>query len=209
MRALVQALLLFLTLGLVGSSAALVQRALALPAPAPLTLTSFRLSMAVGEGRYMSLSDIEAYGRRCGIKLVSKVTGPYLRIEAFAVGDGADPQSSSDNGNGNDLLRTGVGSTEQLIGYCTAFIRPVPFNLLQLDTIQVKNRRQTLGFKREQWTVDGPGISFIMGSWALRWGWDRGCRRAELLAVKDSELMHKVYTPVKIRACPPSIPRLT
>ena len=30
-----------------------------------------------------------------------------------------------------------------------------------------------------------------MGSWALRWAHEKGCRRAELLAVKDSELMHR------------------
>ena len=64
--------------------------------------------------------------------------------------------------------------------------------MLQLDTIQVKNRRQIIGFKRNNWKMDGPGISFIMGTWALRWAWGKGCRKAELLAVNDSEKMHAI-----------------
>ena len=180
MRALVQVLLLL------ASGDAFVRDAVP---PARLQAAT-RLAARDTDADYMSLIDIESYGRRCGIKLVSKATGPYLRIEAFAVG--------SDNEGSANLVGTGSGATEQLIGYCTAFVRPLPFNLLQLDTIQVKNRRQTLGFRREKWTVDGPGISFIMGSWALRWGWERGCRRAELLAVKDSELMHKVSPTVPL-----------
>ena len=40
--------------------------------------------------------------------------------------------------------------------------------------------------------MKGPGICFIMGSWALKWAYDKGCRRAELLAVDDSEKMHAV-----------------
>jgi len=31
-----------------------------------------------------------------------------------------------------------------------------------------------------------------MGSWALRWAFDCGCTDTELLAVKDTELMHQI-----------------
>eukprot|EP01035_Chromulina_nebulosa_P020670 gene20670-26800_t len=63
-----------------------------------------------------------------------------------------------------------------------------------IETIQVKNRRQTLGFKRSGWTIDGPGISFLMGTWALRWAYDKGCNRAQLLAVDDSPRMQRILT---------------
>ena len=56
----------------------------------------------------------------------------------------------------------------------------------------MKNHRQYLGYRRGSWTVDGPGISFILGSWAIKWAYDKGCRRAELLAVRDSDLMNLV-----------------
>jgi hypothetical protein len=61
-----------------------------------------------------------------------------------------------------------------------------------LDTIQVKNRRQNLGYKRKAWDPSASGISFIMGSWALCWATEKGCQRAELLAIKDDENMHSI-----------------
>lgn len=60
------------------------------------------------------------------------------------------------------------------------------------DTIQVKNRRQVKHFHRAGWTVDGPGISFLMGAWATLWAYQKGCKTAQLLAVYDSDHMHRV-----------------
>ena len=56
----------------------------------------------------------------------------------------------------------------------------------------MKNRRQVIGYKRQDWTIDGPGISFIMGSWALNWAYEKGSRNAELLAVEDDAMMSKI-----------------
>ena len=70
----------------------------------------------------------------------------------------------------------------------------------------MKNHRQYLGYRRGSWTVDGPGISFILGSWAIKWAYDKGCRRAELLAVRDSDLMNLVLVRLyerSIRTVPP------
>jgi hypothetical protein len=123
---------------------------------------------------YMTCQDIEKFADVSNIVLKSSVTGGLtLTVEAFVKGE-------------EDL------NDPKPIGNLWAFIRPVPFRLFHLDTIQVKNRRQTLGFRREGWSMSGPGISFIMGSWALRWAYDRGCRETELLAVKDSENMHQI-----------------
>jgi hypothetical protein len=117
---------------------------------------------------FFTIGDVENYAKYSGLELKSAVTGPFIRVEAFPIG-GTDP-----------------------IGYVTAFIRPFPFGMLQLETIQVKNRRQTLGFQRNNWTIDGPGISFIMGSYVLCWAYEKGCRTAQLLAVNDSPQMHQV-----------------
>jgi hypothetical protein len=117
---------------------------------------------------YFTISDIEDYAKISGLTLNCTATGPLLRIEAFPTGD------------------------EELIGYLTAFIRPLPFGLFHLDTIKVKNRRQNLGYMRKNWTIDGPGISFIMGSYALRWAYEKGCRTSQLLAVNDAPLMHAI-----------------
>lgn len=117
---------------------------------------------------YFTISDIEDYAKISGLTLNCTATGPLLRIEAFPTGDA------------------------ELIGYLTAFIRPLPFGLFHLDTIKVKNRRQNLGYMRKNWTIDGPGISFIMGSYALRWAYEKGCRTSQLLAVNDAPLMHAI-----------------
>ena len=117
---------------------------------------------------FFGFKDIEDYAKISGLTLNCTSTGPFLRIEAFPIGE------------------------TELIGYLTAFIRPVPFGLFHLDTIKVKNRRQNLGYQRKTWTIDGPGISFIMGSYALRWAFERGCRKSQLLAVNDTPLMHAI-----------------
>lgn len=49
-------------------------------------------------------------------------------------------------------------------------------NKIYVDTIQVKNHRQNPGYKRN-WKIDGPGISFILGSWAIKWAYDKGSRK--------------------------------
>ena len=119
----------------------------------------------------MSLAELEEYARISGLRLKAIETGPLLRLEAHPI------QSEGE---------------ADAIGYLTAFIRPLPFGLFHLDTIQVKNRRQNIGFQRTGYTMEGPGISFLMGSYALVWAQSKGCKTTQLLAVKDSEEMHGV-----------------
>ena len=136
--------------------------------PLPLASDSSSSSSSSSDGVIFTTEDVEFYAFKSGIFIKSQVTGPSLRLEAFAKDD-----------------------LDYKIGYLTCFIRPFT-NLLQLETIQVLNRRQTLGFKREGYTMNGPGICFIMGSWALRWAYEKGSKQAELLAVNDSEQMHRI-----------------
>lgn len=108
---------------------------------------------------YFTTNEIEKYASLSGLSIIAKETGPVLRLEIFSDTD-----------------------SETCLGYLTAFIRPFPIGLFHLETIQAVNRRQVLGFTRKNWTVEGPGLSFLMGSWALRWAFDKGCSRTELLA---------------------------
>lgn len=119
--------------------------------------------------KIMTIDDLEKYAAKCGLGIRSEQKGVYLRLEAYSL---VNPELN--------------------VGYLTAFLRPIPLGLFQLDTIQVQNRRQTLGFRRKTWTVGGEGISFIMGSWALCWALNKGCKRAELLAVNDDDRMHQI-----------------
>jgi hypothetical protein len=111
--------------------------------------TRFNQKMSSTE-KFYTLEEVELFGFKSGIYLKPVITGPALKLEAYVKDD-----------------------LDNKIGYLTAFIRPFPFGLLQLETIQVLNRRQTLGFKRDGWSVKGPGICFIMGSWALKWAYDK------------------------------------
>lgn len=116
---------------------------------------------------FFTKTDIEKYASLSGLRLKPKVTGPYLSLQLYSAQD------------------------DQQLGYLTAFIRPFT-GLLQLETIQVKNRRQVLGFHRDSWKIDGPGVSFIMGSWALCWAYENGCKTTELLAVRDTDMMNEI-----------------
>lgn len=116
-----------------------------------------------------NLASLDYYASLKGIVLKPKVSGIVLRLEAFSKDDLESP-----------------------IGYLSAFIRPLPLGTLHLDTIQVKNRRQNIGYRRRNWRIDGSLITFVMGSWALCWAQSKGCNRAELLAVKDSDMMHMI-----------------
>ena len=117
---------------------------------------------------YLTLNEIEEFAKYSNLRIVAQPKGPYLKLEAVTM-------------NHNIV-----------IGYLTAFIRPIPFKLLQLDTIQVKNRRQILNYKRIDYKIDGPGISFIMGTYALIWAKNNGCKQTELLAVNDSDRMSQI-----------------
>ena len=117
----------------------------------------------------LTLQEIERIAMLSNLTITSVITGPQLRLDVFTTNSNIP------------------------VGYLTAFIRPFPFKYFHLDTIQVKNHRQHLGYKRKTWNViDGSSISFIMGTWSLIWAKQQGCKVAELLAVNDNNTMHDI-----------------
>ena len=108
-----------------------------------------KVTMAKMTESTMKFAELEDYAAFCGLRIEKIEKGIQLRLEAYP-------------------LRAPKGDKEALLGYLEAFIRPIPFKLFQLDTIKAKNQRQNSGYKRknDNWTMDGPGISFIMGSMA-------------------------------------------
>jgi hypothetical protein len=63
-------------------------------------------------GSLMTLQDVEEYAGLCGITLRPKATGPYLRLEALVPGY--------------------AGFEPVVVGYLTAFVRPLPRGMLHL-----------------------------------------------------------------------------
>lgn len=114
-----------------------------------------------------SLEDLDYYASCIGIVLKKTVSGPYLKLEAYERGE------------------------DKPSGYLTGFVRPFT-GILQLETIQVRNRRQVLGYRPIPQGVENKGISFILGCYSLRWAFAKGCYKAELLAVRDTPVMEAI-----------------
>jgi hypothetical protein len=114
-----------------------------------------------------SLADIEEYAKKLNVELKKSIIGPYLKLEAVSLEE------------------------NKVVGYLTGFVRPLT-GLLQLETIQVRNRRQSLQYRAIPKGIEGKGVSFILGSWTLRWAFSMGCKSAELLAVRDDPVMENI-----------------
>ncbi|PKA53638.1 hypothetical protein AXF42_Ash009134 [Apostasia shenzhenica] len=90
----------------------------------------------------------------------------------------------------------GLGGSE--LGRVEGLIRRwIDGKILHLDSIRMS--RETLAMDRSIF-----GLGLFVGAAAVRHGFDRGCRRAELLAIDDSPLFHsrlvRFYTRMGFRA---------
>ncbi|KAI3903321.1 hypothetical protein MKW98_031975 [Papaver atlanticum] len=99
------------------------------------------------------------------------------------------------------FFRIAVSSleTEKELGRAEGFIK-IWFGagkILHLDNIRL--RRETLDMEKSIF-----GIGLFVGAVAIRYGYDCGCKTAELLAINDSELYHsklvRFYTRMGFRA---------
>ncbi|KAI3953271.1 hypothetical protein MKX01_042266 [Papaver californicum] len=89
--------------------------------------------------------------------------------------------------------------TEKELGRAEGFIK-IWFGagkILHLDTIRL--RRETLDMEKSIF-----GIGLFVGAVAIRYGYDCGCKTAELLAINDSDVYHsklvRFYTRMGFRA---------
>ncbi|CAM0947209.1 unnamed protein product [Alopecurus aequalis] len=129
-----------------------------------------------------TMADIMAASRAQGLSVRVRTLGPFFRITATRVCDGAD----------NDEAAVELGRAE-------GAVLPWPGgSLLHLDSMRMS--RATLA------VPDRPlfGLGLFLGAVAVRHGFDAGCVRAELLAINDSPLYHrklvKFYTRMGFKA---------
>lgn len=112
-----------------------------------------------------TMEDILASSKSQNLDLQLRRLGPFFRITAKNL------ETQSELGRAEGLIRVWLGG-----------------KILHLDSIRL--RRETLGMERSIF-----GIGVFIGAVAIRYGYDSGCRTAELLAINDSELYHsKVRT---------------
>ncbi|XP_017636074.1 uncharacterized protein LOC108478163 [Gossypium arboreum] len=107
-----------------------------------------------------SMSDILASSRAQNLDVQLRTLGPLFRITAKSL------ETNRELGRAEGLVRVWFGG-----------------KILHLDSIRLN--RETLGMERSIF-----GIGLFIGAVAIRYGYDCGCKTAELLAINDSDLYH-------------------
>ncbi|XVF44983.1 hypothetical protein PTKIN_Ptkin02bG0168800 [Pterospermum kingtungense] len=107
-----------------------------------------------------SMSDILASSRAQNLDLLLQTLGPFFRITAKSL------DTNRELGRAEGLIRVWFGG-----------------RILHLDSLRLK--KETLGMERSIF-----GIGLFIGAVAIRYGYDCGCKTAELLAINDSDLYH-------------------
>lgn len=107
-----------------------------------------------------SMSDILEASRSQKLDLQLRTVGPFFRITAKSL------ETQNDLGRAEGMIRVWVGG-----------------RILHLDSMKL--RRETIGMEKSIF-----GIGLFIGAVAIRYGYDCGCKKAELLAINDSDLYH-------------------
>ncbi|KAF2913137.1 uncharacterized protein [Oryza sativa Japonica Group] len=139
---------------------------MAAPAPpTPAASPAARASVV-----FPTMADIMSASRAQGLRVRLTTLGPFFRVTAARRGGGSG----------------GEGETEEVeLGRAQGVVRPWPGGaVLHLDSMRMS--RATLQ------VPDRPlfGLGVFLGAVAVRHGFDAGCKRAELLAINDTDLYH-------------------
>lgn len=109
---------------------------------------------------FPTMSEIMDASRSQNLDLQLKTLGPFFRITAKSL------KTQKDLGKAEGLIRVWLQG-----------------KILHLDSIKLQ--RETLGMEKSIF-----GIGLFIGAVAIRHGYDSGCKKAELLAIYDTELYH-------------------
>eukprot|EP00268_Persea_americana_P030233 TRINITY_DN29276_c0_g1_i1.p1 TRINITY_DN29276_c0_g1~~TRINITY_DN29276_c0_g1_i1.p1 ORF type:complete len:224 (+),score=43.31 TRINITY_DN29276_c0_g1_i1:122-793(+) len=107
-----------------------------------------------------SMSEIMASSRAQNLHLEVQTLGPFFRVRASSL------ETKQEIGRAEGVIRVWFGG-----------------RILHLDSIRM--RRETLEMQKSIF-----GLGLFVGAVAVRHGFDCGCRKAELLAINDSDLYH-------------------
>lgn len=113
------------------------------------------------EATFPTMNEITESSRAQKLDLQLRTLGPFFRITAKSL------ETQNELGRAEGFIRVWLRGT-----------------ILHLDSIRL--RRETLGMEKSIF-----GIGLFIGAVAIRYGYDCGCRTAELLAINDSELYHR------------------
>ncbi|MQL70240.1 hypothetical protein Taro_002523 [Colocasia esculenta] len=108
-----------------------------------------------------TMPDIEEAARAQNLRLELRTLGPFFRVRGLSL-----DKAGAELGRAEGVVRPWAGGW-----------------VLHLDSMRMS--RATLGMERSIF-----GLGLFVGAAAVRHGFDRGCRRAELLAINDTDLYH-------------------
>ncbi|KAM6575628.1 hypothetical protein CsatA_023955 [Cannabis sativa] len=108
-----------------------------------------------------TISEILETSRAQKLDLRLQTVGPFFRVTAKSL------ETNNELGKAEGIIRVWFGG-----------------RILHLDSIRLN--KETLGMDKSIF-----GIGLFIGAVAIRYGYDCGCKKAELLAINDSELYHK------------------
>lgn len=107
-----------------------------------------------------TMSEIMESSRLQNLDLQLQTFGPFFRITAKSL------ESGGELGKAEGVIRAWFGG-----------------KILHLDSMKLQ--RETIGMKKSIF-----GIGLFLGAVAIRFGYDCGCTKAELLAINDTHLYH-------------------
>ncbi|KAJ6986340.1 hypothetical protein NC653_024048 [Populus alba x Populus x berolinensis] len=121
-----------------------------------------------------TMTEVLAASKAQKLDLQLQTLGPFFRITAKSL------ETQNELGRAEGLIRVWLKG-----------------KILHLDSVRL--RRETLGMEKSIF-----GIGLFIGAVAIRYGYDSGCKTAELLAINDSDLYHsklvRFYTRIGFKA---------
>ncbi|XP_052210661.1 uncharacterized protein LOC127813635 [Diospyros lotus] len=145
------------------------------PAKAQLNFPHKIITCSNMDSNIPTMAEIMEASKAQNLELQLQTLGPFFRITAKSL------DSQREVGRAEGLIRVWLGGKK----------------ILHLDSIRLK--RETMGMKR---SIFGTGL--FIGAVAIRYGYDCGCRTAELLAINDTDLYHsklvRFYTRMGFKA---------
>lgn len=117
-------------------------------------------TLATAKEQFVSLAEIKNAACRQGLELITETVGPFFRVRVLTL-----------------LSKEVLGVAQGVVKVWTSG------RILHLDYIRL-NR---LSLQAEKPIL---GIGFLLGAAAIRHGYDQKCKKAELLAIKDTDVYH-------------------
>jgi hypothetical protein len=131
------------------------------------------------ETKLFTCSEIQDAARRVGMEITLNSLGPFYRsVIRLAKKEEADPKGKI------------IGFTSGTIN--APLLRQDTMKIYGVNTGNQLSRMATLKNSRGWTSPTAFGLSLLLGAYGVRYAFDQGCTKAELLAINDNERQHAI-----------------